>query len=114
MYLSLVIYKMATSDIHKKEISETIDILNKTTFMNQRDRNKLYNRVKSIIDHNHWYTASEISSVKQLAMKSPLFTVNQKNKFQYSSLTEKSDDYDDGCPDGISQNDWDDYCDRQD
>ena len=75
------------------------------------ERNTLYQRVKSILDHTDWFTLDYRNLVKNAAMESNHFTRKQKKSFNTtppnSSAGDRYDDHENGCPDGIDEDCWD-------
>lgn len=99
-------------------IVDVITTMSSATTLNVAERNKLYENVKSIIDHTDWYDQEKIKQVKDIAMKSYLFTTKQKKSFNKTSIHQSIDgnygEYEDGCPDCFTHEEWDECMERQD
>lgn len=96
------------------EVNSVLSSIQENKSLDTTSKNYLYNRVKSIIDHNFWYTKEQITKVRDAALSSTLFTFKQKAQLRVSSIREQwQDEYEDGCPDGMTHDEWDEYMERQ-
>lgn len=89
---------------NNEELKEVLDIL-KYSFVEHKDRNRLFQRLKNITDHDHWYSKEEREELYQEACLCNWFTEKQLKALSKSSLKERNEelyDYDDS-------NDSDDY-----
>lgn len=78
---------------NKKEVNEVLLQFSSDSICKQT----LYNRCKSIIDHDEWYTEEQRHQIYIEASKCTLFSTKQKNSLSYSSIIKHEDeDYDDG------------------
>ena len=88
--------------INKKEVNEVLELINlykNSKIIDNKIKDNLYNRCKSIIDHDKWYTEEDIDIIYENACKLPFFTNKQINSFSYSNILNNNDDeynYDDG------------------
>ena len=74
---------------NKIEINEVLELLNtykNKTIIDHNIKNKIYNRCKSIIDHDEWYSDDDRNSIYQTACNVSFFTEKQKNALSYSSI----------------------------
>ena len=85
----------------------------KDVLLSQQKDNQIFCRVMSILQHTEWYTPQERIYIKELALKYTFFTKKQRNRLDNVTIPAIYDDdhYDnhDGCPDGISNYDWEEY-----
>ncbi len=78
---------------NKQEVNEVLQQFSS----NPTCKQKLYNRCKSIIDHDEWYTGKERQQVYLEASKCKFFSKKQKNSLSYSSIVKRDEEYyDDG------------------
>jgi len=103
-----------TKNINKNltELSEVVKILQSET-----NDSKIYNRIMKILQHKEWYTEEQRNDVKEFALKFKFFTIKQKKQISNPKDLENNfypdREYDNGTPDGMTHDDWDEYCDRQ-
>lgn len=96
------------------EVNRLIDEMISVNYIDNNKKNKIYSRVKNIIDHDLWYSQKERENLYLKCQKVKFFTQKQKDSLKYSSIIERyHEEYEDGCPDGMNINDWEDYLDRQ-
>ena len=84
--------------------------------LSQTASKTLFNEVMVIIQHDDWYTEGQRSNLQDVALKYNHFTRKQKARIRNPPNLGRGydDEYgDDGCPDGVSSVDWDEYCQRQ-
>ena len=78
---------------NKQEVNEVLLQFTKESVCKQT----LYNRCKSIVDHDEWYTELQRRQIYQEALKCTFFSKKQKNSLAYSSIINYDDEYyDDG------------------
>ena len=104
---------------NNKEITEVLQLIqdNKHNYnVDNKIKNIIYNRIKSIIDHDLWYTKDQILQIQNKIGDLYFLTKKQINALKESSLSINSDEdaNEDGCPPGMSKYDWDEYLYRQD
>lgn len=105
------------NDDEVKDVLRLLDEYSNKGFIDNKAKNMLYNRIKSIIDHDEWYLEKNRKEVRDKAKMVKFFTQKQKSSFDVSNIRHHEDDvftWEDGCPDGMSLNDWEDYLNRQD
>ena len=87
---------------NKIEITEVLQLLDackKKINIDHNTRNKIYNRCKSIIDHDEWYKNEDRNNVYQAACNLSFFTEKQKDALSYSSIINSDNEeyiYNDG------------------
>ena len=86
---------------NKIEINEVLKLINlykNNKIIDNKIKNNLYNRCKSIIDHDEWYTVEDINIIYENANKLYFFSKKQKKSLTYSSIIKNiyEGPYDDG------------------
>ena len=76
------------------DVNKLIDDAMANKYIDNKSKSQLYNRIKSIIDHDHWYSKEDIEQLYNKAQKCLFFTYKQKKSLEYSSLIERESDED--------------------
>ena len=93
--------QMELKNINKKEVREVLELIDSyksNTNIDAIAKNRLYNRCKSIIDHDEWYTEEQMNSIYDNASTLTIFSKKQKRSLMYSNIVKREEyyDYDDG------------------
>ena len=94
--------------INKTEINEVlklIDLYKNNKIIDFKIKNNLYNRIKSIIDHDEWYTDYDRKMIYENAAVLSFLSNKQKKSLSYSSIIKKYDNSADYYDDADSDED---------
>lgn len=72
---------MSASQLKFLEIDEITRILKGPVIEDKSERLKLYNRIKTLIQNDVWYSSDPIRRLRMLAIGSDMFTEKQKKSF---------------------------------
>ena len=87
---------------NKNEVNELLKLMEENTDKYKIDnkiKNIIYNKSKSIIDHDLWYSKNDRELIYQKACELKFLSKKQKNSLSYSSINYDDDNcynYDDG------------------
>ena len=75
------------------DVCELMDKYKNELQIDVKTKNKIYNRAKSIIDHNWWYTDKQRQLINQKASVLHFFTKKQKKALTFSSIQKNNENY---------------------
>ena len=90
---------------NEQEVKEVLLQLTMDT-MDSVSKQTLYNRCKSIIDHDCWYTKQQRDQIYQEALKCKFFTKKQKDSLAHSSIGNNEYEYEDDGADSDEDRRW--------
>ena len=96
--------------IEFNEVQKLINLYKNNKIIDNKIKNNLYNRCKSIIDHDEWYTVKDRHIIHKNACNLYFFSKKQKKSLLYSNIIKKDSD-DDYCSDGADSDENRRWCD---
>jgi len=97
---------------NNKNFTEMLRILQlNTPFPN------IYNQIMSILQHDDWYSENQRQLIQKAALECKFWSSKQLDKIKNPPklcTCKDNDSYSNGTPDGMTHEDWEEYCDRQD